>query len=109
MRSTERYGGCRDASRDVQLDLYPSLFLGRVDGGQLLRLGTGFDNIALSIVPDGGGDLGVSSLEPLSREPVLHDRDSPRVSIPTNTRDGEGDDGCKVLLRLKRMGLERDM
>jgi hypothetical protein len=79
MPSGERSIGHRDASRDVQLDLCPSLFLGRVDDGLVLCLCTGFDGIAVSIVPNNGGDLGVSCLVFLSRESALRDHVSPRI------------------------------
>lgn len=72
---------------DVQFDLYPSLFLSGVDGGLLLSFRTGFDGIAVSIVPYNCGDLGIPCLVFLSGEPALRDNVSPRVSTRT---DGGG-------------------
>jgi len=94
--SNERCIGYRDAPRDVQFDLRPSLFPGRVDSGPLLRLGTGFDNITVSIVPNDSGDLGVSGLA------VLRDHGNPDICQQTRTV-GKRDDECKTPLRLKLM------
>ena len=63
--------GYREVSRDLQLDLSPSLFLGGINAGQFLRFGTGLDKIPVSIVPDYGGDLGIYGLTRLSGKPVM--------------------------------------
>ena len=60
--------GYRGERKHSQLDLYPSLFLGRIDVGLFFRLCTGLDGISVSIVPYYGGDLGISGLVLLSRE-----------------------------------------
>ena len=81
---SERAIGHRDTLGNVQLDLCPSLLFGGVDIGLLFEFcfGTGLDGIAVSIVPDNGGDLGISGLVFLSREPVHSDHVSPRMSAP---------------------------
>ena len=88
MRGLSEISG--DWWRNVQLDLCPSLLLCGVDDGLLFRLGTGFDGIAVSIVPDYGGDFGISGLVLLSWEAGLRDHVSPRVSAPTKVSKGGG-------------------
>ena len=64
---TMRTRGCI-RGEDLQLDLYPFLFLGRVDVVLFFGLGPSFDGMAVSIIPDYGGDLWISGLVLLSRE-----------------------------------------
>ena len=102
MPSGERSIGHRDASRDVQLDLCPSLFLGRVDDGLFLRFCTSFDRIAMSIIPNNGGDLKTSRLVLLSGKPILRDNVSTRVSTATDGSKMGVRNGWRTSLRVTK-------
>ena len=64
---------------DLQLDLYPFMFLGSVDVVLFFSLGAMLDGIAVSVVPDYGGDLWISGLVLLPGETGMWDHVSPRV------------------------------
>jgi hypothetical protein len=66
--------------KDLQLDLYPTLFLGRVDVGLFFSLGTSLDGITVSIIPNYGGDLRISGLVLLPGETAVCGHVSARVS-----------------------------
>lgn len=76
-------GVYREGHEHLQLDLYPSLFLGRADVVLFFGLCTSLDGVSVSIIPDYGGDLGVPGLVLLSREAAMCNHVSPRVSTPT--------------------------
>lgn len=70
----------REGPKHSQLDLDPSLFLGRVDVRLFFSLGASLDGISVSIIPNYGGDFWVSGLVLLSGEAAMCNNVNARVS-----------------------------